>query len=82
MRVVPTAKITGTPWCFKELYSTKSDVAGELNMALGIGVVITAETSGYEIRMITDYLRTLKTPDGYVGPSNSTGYTDFDAEIY
>ena len=82
MRVVPTAKITGTPWCFKELHSTKSDVAGELNMDLGIGVAITAETSGYEIRMITDYLRTLKTPDGYVGPSNSTGYTDFDAEIY
>ena len=82
MRVVPTAKITGTPWCFKELYSTKSDVAGEFNMDLGIGVVITAETSGYEIRMITDYLITLKTPDGYVGPSNSTGYTDFDAEIY
>ena len=82
MRVVPTAKITGTPWCFKELYSTKSDVAGELNMDLGTGVAITAETSGYEIRMITDYLRTLKTPDGYVGPSNSTGYTDFDAEIY
>ena len=82
MRVVPTTKITGTPWCFKELYSTKSDVAGEFNMDLGIGVVITAETSGYEIRMITDYLRTLKTPDGYVGPSNSTGYTDFDAEIY
>lgn len=76
MRVAPTATISGTPWCFRLFTNDAANavVAGadSVNLAL--------QKCGYDIRITNDYFA--NAVDGFIAPIYTTGYTDFDAEIY
>ena len=76
MRVAPTATISGTPWCFRLFTNDAANavVAGadSVNLAL--------QKCGYDITIKNDYFA--KAVDGFIAPIYTTGYTDFEAEIY
>ena len=76
MRVVPTATIIGTPWCFRLFTNNTANVveagAGSVNFGM--------QKCGYDITIKNDYFA--NATDGFIAPIYTTGYTDFDAEIY
>ena len=76
MRVVPTATISGTPWCFR-LFT--NDAANAV-VAGADSVNLTLQKCGYDIRITNDYFA--NAVDGFIAPIYTTGYTDFDAEIH
>ena len=76
MRVAPTATISGTPWCFR-LFT--NDAANAV-VAGADSVNLTLQKCGYDIRITNDYFA--NAVDGFIAPIYTTGYTDFDAEIY
>ena len=76
MRVTPTASVIGTPWCFRLFTNNGVNVvvAGADNVNFNL------QKFGYEIVIKNDYFA--KAVDGFIAPIYTTGYTDFDAEIY
>lgn len=76
MRVTPTASVIGTPWCFRLFTNNGVNVvvAGADNVNFNL------QKFGYEIVITNDYFA--NAVDGFIAPLFSTGYTDFDAEIY
>lgn len=76
MRVTPTASVIGTPWCFRLFTNNGVNVvvAGADNVNFNL------QKFGYEIVITNDYFA--KAVDGFIAPIYTTGYTDFDAEIY
>ena len=76
MRVVPTATIIGTPWCFRLFTNNGVNVF----VANSNNIIFNMQKCGYEIVITNDYFA--NATDGFIAPIYKSGYTDFDAEIY
>ncbi len=76
MRVSPTVTISGTPWCFRLFTNNRVNVF----VANSNNIIFNMQKYGYEIVITNDYFA--NATDGFIAPVSTSGYTDFDAEIY
>ena len=76
MRVSPTVTISGTPWCFRLFTNNRVNAF----VANSNNIIISTQKFGYEIVITNNYFA--NATDGFIAPVYTTGYTDFDAEIY